>query len=47
MKRKLFLLLCALLTSVGMWAQGWTASEVGVGDYYLYNTGKAFDVPTN
>ena len=39
MKRKLFLLLCALLTSVGMWAQGWTASEVGVGDYYLYNVG--------
>ncbi len=39
MKRKLFLLLCALLTTVGMWAQGWTPSEVAAGDFYLYNVG--------
>ena len=46
MKRKLFLLLCALLTTVGTWAQGtWNAPEVpGVNpldnanvDLYLYN----------
>jgi hypothetical protein len=46
MKRKLFFLLCALLTSVGMWAQvTWNAPEVpGVDplenpdvDLYLYN----------
>ena len=44
MKRKLFLLLCALLTSVGMWAQDWTGSEVGEGYALLYNvgTGKYF-----
>ena len=40
MKRKLFLLLCALLTSVGMWAQTWTTGAiVAAGDYYLYNVG--------
>ena len=37
MKRKLFLLLCALLTTVGMWAQSWTG---GVSDeVYLKNVG--------
>lgn len=37
MKKKLFLLLCALLTSVGMWAQD--ASPVGAGTFFLYNVG--------
>ncbi len=38
MKKKLFLLLCALLTSVGMWAQPKASTpEVGK-SYYLYNT---------
>ena len=36
MKRKLFLLLCALLTSVGMWAY---QTPVADGVYYLFNTG--------
>jgi len=37
MKRKLFFLLCALLTSVGMLAQD--ASPVGAGTFFLYNVG--------
>ena len=37
MKRKLFLLLCALLTSVGMWAQSWTGGASD--EVYLKNVG--------
>lgn len=29
----------AVRTTVGTWAQGWTASEVGAGNFYLYNVG--------
>lgn len=39
MKRKLLFALVALLCSVATWAQGWTASEVAAGDFYLYNVG--------
>ena len=40
MKRKLLLLMCAVLASVGAWAQTWTSgSEVSTGEFYLYNIG--------
>ncbi len=32
-------MLCALLTSAGMWAVSWTPSEVGAGTFYFYNVG--------
>ena len=40
-KLKLFFAALALLVggSNSVWAQGWTASEVGAGDFYLYNVG--------
>ena len=39
-KLKLLLAACALFVGAGTsWAQGWTASEVGAGDFYLYNVG--------
>ena len=40
MKRKLLLAACALMLGASpMLAQGWTASEVAAGDFYLYNVG--------
>ena len=42
MKQKLLLTLLALFTLGGsnLFAQSWTASEVGTGNFYLYNVGK-------
>lgn len=40
MKRKLLFAIVALLCTIGVRAQSWTASEVGAGDFYLYNVGK-------
>ena len=39
MKQKLLLFAVAFLCSVGVWAQTWTASAVGAGDFFLYNVG--------
>ena len=39
-KIKLFLAACAAMVGMGVQAQSWTASEVGEGNFYLYNVGK-------
>ena len=39
-KLKLFLAAMAAMVTMGVQAQSWTASEVGAGNYYLYNVGK-------
>lgn len=39
-KIKLFLAAIAAMVTMGVNAQSWTASEVGAGDFYLYNVGK-------
>jgi len=40
MKLKTFLVALATMVSLGASAQDWTASEVGAGDFFLYNVGK-------
>jgi hypothetical protein len=37
MKRKLFLLLCALLTMIGVQAQNWSGNAPAEGTFFLYN----------
>lgn len=39
MQRCLLTVFFLLMTSLGVKAQGWTASAVAAGDYYLYNVG--------
>ena len=39
-KIKLFLAACAAMVGLSAQAQSWTASEVGAGNFYLYNVGK-------
>ncbi len=39
-KIKLFFAAIAAMVTMGVQAQSWTASEVGAGDFYLYNVGK-------
>lgn len=47
--RNFFLTLVALIAFAGnAWAQSWTASSVGAGEFYLYNVGaEAYVVPGN
>ena len=39
MKKTILFLTMAFITFLGAKAQTWTASEVGAGDFYLYNVG--------
>ena len=40
MKRKLLFAMLCIVSALGLNAQTWTASEVGAGNFYLYNVGK-------